>query len=268
MSSIGSNILEFADKWMDGGQERLLFVALSFIASAGTFYSVNLVVSIINHYDLYPEKRVRRPPYMKPTPPELIRKAWMHVHFLLLSSPVLMSYVYYLYKWRGSNLSLSAPNFGEIIIYLSISAVFEDTVFYWGHRMLHLPDGVAALYAHPFEDMINLIATYGGTFISGAPLSFADDVAPNRMVLRVWEGVDAHCGYVFDWSPWSQFPSIQGGAERHDFHHFNNKGCYGSLTKNWTPALFLEEISGTNLACSLGGAVRTDKLYVIFDTPS
>lgn len=60
MSSIGSNILEFADKWMDGGQERLLFVALSFIASAGTFYSVNLVVSIINHYDLYPEKRVRQ----------------------------------------------------------------------------------------------------------------------------------------------------------------------------------------------------------------
>lgn len=33
------------------------------------------------------------------------------------------------------------------------------------------------------------------------------------------ETVDAHSGYLFPFSPWSLIPSIQGGADRHDFHH-------------------------------------------------
>jgi sterol desaturase/sphingolipid hydroxylase (fatty acid hydroxylase superfamily) len=45
--------------------------------------------------------------------------------------------------------------------------------------------------------------------------------------LRMIETVDAHSGYLFPFSPWSLIPSIQGGADRHDFHHSQNKGNYG-----------------------------------------
>jgi hypothetical protein len=36
---------------------------------------------------------------------------------------------------------------------------------------------------------------------------------------RMWETVDAHCGYVFPWSVWNLLQSVQGGTARHDFHH-------------------------------------------------
>jgi sterol desaturase/sphingolipid hydroxylase (fatty acid hydroxylase superfamily) len=45
--------------------------------------------------------------------------------------------------------------------------------------------------------------------------------------IRVWETVDAHCGYNFPWSPFNKMPSWMGGADRHDFHHSKNMGNFG-----------------------------------------
>ncbi len=41
------------------------------------------------------------------------------------------------------------------------------------------------------------------------------------------ETLDAHCGYLMPLSPWRLIPAIQGGSDRHSFHHSHNTGCYG-----------------------------------------
>ena len=49
------------------------------------------------------------------------------------------------------------------------------------------------------------------------------------LALRLWETIDAHCGYDFPFSPFKLVPFF-GGAEQHDFHHKMNVGNYGMLT--------------------------------------
>jgi len=56
------------------------------------------------------------------------------------------------------------------------------------------------------------------------------------LAIRLWETIDAHSGYNFPFSPWCWFPSIQGGAERHDFHHSHNVGSFGMLNI-WDPLM-------------------------------
>jgi sterol desaturase/sphingolipid hydroxylase (fatty acid hydroxylase superfamily) len=53
------------------------------------------------------------------------------------------------------------------------------------------------------------------------------------LVVRVSEIVNSHSGYVVPFSPWEIVPFVQGGADRHEFHHSNNVGSYGSFTKFW-----------------------------------
>ncbi|EGD74827.1 hypothetical protein PTSG_07059 [Salpingoeca rosetta] len=229
-----------------GGDERLLFTVLFLLGSAGTFYLVNLVFAVFYYFDLFPNKRIPRPLGIKPESPQTIRKALIHVNAVILSSPIGMYFLYDLYKWRGMDMTAPLPGFWKTLGYLAVSLVVEDTLFYWGHRILHHPSiykhihkqhhqfhacvGIAALYAHPIEEVVaNFIPTYSGCLISGCPLS----VMVLWSFLRLWETVDAHSGYAFDWSPWNLFLTIQGGAERHDFHHFQNKGSYGSFTKFW-----------------------------------
>jgi sterol desaturase/sphingolipid hydroxylase (fatty acid hydroxylase superfamily) len=64
------------------------------------------------------------------------------------------------------------------------------------------------------------------------------------LFIRLLETVDAHSGYRFPLSPFHLLP-FQGGADRHDFHHSHNVGCFGSFTIFWdwlcgTDAKFLE----------------------------
>ena len=50
--------------------------------------------------------------------------------------------------------------------------------------------------------------------------------------IRIGEIVDTHSGFEFKYSPYSLF-WWQGGADRHEFHHSHNVGCYGSFTVFW-----------------------------------
>ena len=48
------------------------------------------------------------------------------------------------------------------------------------------------------------------------------------LTVRIFETVDAHCGYDFPWSPARLTPWTSATAA-HDYHHAHNKGCYGSM---------------------------------------
>jgi hypothetical protein len=74
------------------------------------------------------------------------------------------------------------------------------------------------------EDIFsNMFSTFAGSIFMGSHVV----VLWIWMALRVAETVDAHSGFYFPgFGPFSLF-SFQGGADRHDYHHSHNIGCYG-----------------------------------------
>eukprot|EP00054_Salpingoeca_dolichothecata_P037161 m.9939 g.9939 ORF g.9939 m.9939 type:complete len:276 (-) comp7294_c0_seq1:75-902(-) len=133
-----------------------------------------------------------------------------------------------------------------ILAQIPVFILLEDMLFYWAHRLFHHPAiyklihkkhhqfrytvGFAAEYAHPVEAVVaNTLPSYAGPALLGAhPVTFLIWI-----FLRVWESTDAHSGFLLPWSPWNLFLSVQGGVDRHDFHHSRNVGSYGSFTKFW-----------------------------------
>ena len=166
----------------------------------------------------------------------LRRAAWReralgHPVLLLLTGMV----VYPLFVWTGGNLSSPLPTPGMLILQLLGCAIINDTVFYWSHRCLHHRRlfrlihrqhhtfrhvrPVSSEYAHPVENLFNLIALYAGPLLLGCPFP----VWVIWVFLRIVETCDAHSGYQFD-------PI----ASKHAFHHLHpTKGCYGTGLGLW-----------------------------------
>jgi len=151
----------------------------------------------------------------------------------------------------GSRFDPPFPSWGNTAMLMIIFLFIEDTWFYWVHRALHWgplytyihkvhhththPLGLAAEYAHPIETIILGFGTFIGPFL----------FRPHLIELwvwlfvRLWQEVDAHCGYDFPWSLHNILP-FWGGSEFHDFHHMNFVGNYGSTFRIW------DKICGTD----------------------
>ena len=90
--------------------------------------------------------------------------------------------------------------------------------------------GIVSEFANPMEDLLcNIFASIGGClFLGSHPVVFW-----SWLSFRLVETIDAHCGYNFPFSPFCLFPSIQGGADKHEFHHAHNVGNFGSFFVFW-----------------------------------
>lgn len=163
----------------------------------------------------------------------------------------MMCFVHPVFVFMGARLELPFPTWGDTFLKVFIFFVIEDTWFYWVHRALHwgplytyihkmhhhhtYPFGLAAEYAHPIETIILGFGSFIGPFL----------FKPHLLQLwvwlffRLWQEVDAHCGYDFPWSLHNIVP-IWGGSEFHDFHHMNFVGNYGSTLRIW------DKICGTD----------------------
>ena len=53
-----------------------------------------------------------------------------------------------------------------------------------------------------------------------------------RLIIRVVETIDGHCGYEFSWSPYRLLP-LSGSSEYHNYHHSHNVGNFGSWFSLW-----------------------------------
>eukprot|EP00939_MAST-03C_sp_MAST-3C-sp1_P004056 g4056.t1 len=164
-------------------------------------------------------------------------------------------FAYFFYDISGMSVKASdAPETAYVVFkQVLISMLLEDFLFYWIHRSLHHRliykyvhkqhhefkenIGVAAEYFHPVEDIFNLIPFLSGPLLQGMHLS----TFLVWTVIRISEIVDAHSGYKLPFSPWEISMRIQGGADRHEFHHSHNKGSYGSFTKFWDWAFGTDE---------------------------
>lgn len=252
--------LSVSDQWNNfldrtGLDERIIFV----IGSVGThwvvFWGLNFLLFLCYRFNLFPEQRIQG---TNQPSDELWNAALINCfknHFLV--QPVATYFIYPVFVYFGMRVRGPIPGISIFLRDFAVSIIFNDTLFYWAHRALHHKSiykyihkqhhlfktniGIASEYAHPVEDVLaNLIPTLFGCLIMGSHAV----VFWAWLALRISETVDAHSGYSFKFSPFSFLP-FQGGAERHDFHHSNNVGCYGSFTTFWdwimgTDAAFLE----------------------------
>jgi len=156
----------------------------------------------------------------------------------------MMMFVHPVVVWMGSRLELPFPTWGHTAMLVVIFLLVEDCWFYWVHRLLHYgpfytyihkmhhthsaPFTLAAEYAHPIETIILGF----GSFIP--PFIFRPHLLQLWIWLffRLWQEIDAHCGYDFPWSLHNWLP-IWGGSDFHDFHHMNFVGNYGSTFRIW-----------------------------------
>lgn len=96
--------------------------------------------------------------------------------------------------------------------------------------------GISSEYAHPVEHLFSNIVPVAGIMIMGSHVL----VFWLWLAIRIGEIVDTHSGFEFKYSPYSMF-WWQGGADRHEFHHSHNVGCYGSFTVIWDAIMGTDE---------------------------
>lgn len=233
--------------------ERWIFVIGTYLVVNGTFWGSNLLFYWFYRTNAYPEYRII--PDAFPTK-ELINEC-LRTNIIenVLLLPVILYFAYPMFVASGMTISTPFPSVGIILRDILISIVFNDTMFYWFHRMLHHPSiykyihkhhhrfnysiGNAAKFAHPIEDALaNVAPTIAGCLVMQSHIA----TLWIWLYIRLWETVYVHSGYSFPSCPFNWFPSIQGGPERHYFHHSHNVGCYGSFTCFW------DSLCGTDAA--------------------
>ncbi|NWY57455.1 FXDC2 protein, partial [Chionis minor] len=149
-----------------------------------------------------------------------------------VSFPMLVP-MFYVMKWWGNTFSKELPTFHWFLVELSIFTLIEEILFYYTHRLVHLPllykhihkkhhewtapIGVVSIYAHPVEHILsNTLPVMTGPMIMGSHI----------VSIAVWFSLAlittsiSHCGYHLPFLPSPEF---------HDFHHLKFNQCYGVL---------------------------------------
>lgn len=227
-----------------GFDDRMVFVLGTWLVHFTAFWGFNAILTAFYHFNLFPQYRILKGAM---PPKELVNEALFHIvfnHFVTI--PIMLYLTYNGFVSFGMQIRAPLPSVGIIARDFLVSIVINDTLFYWGHRTMHHPSiykyihkqhhkfnksiGIAAEYAHPLEDLLcNTLPTIGGCLLMGSHVV----TLWLWLFLRVVETVDTHSGYSWPFYPFHIIPFIQGGAERHDFHHSHNLGCYGSFTIFW-----------------------------------
>ncbi|KAH7662868.1 Methylsterol monooxygenase protein [Dioscorea alata] len=183
----------------------------------------------------------------------------LHCYFSILRILILhvgpiQLFSYPVIKLIGIRTGLLLPSLWEIGLQLLVYFIVEDYVSYWIHRVMHhgwqhekihkvhheytAPMGFVAAYAHHAE-----------VFIFSVPSFIGPAIVPGHMItfwlwiiLRQMQGIEAHCGYNFPFSPTKVIP-FYGGAEFHDYHHYIG----GQSQSNFAPVFtYCDYIYGTD----------------------
>jgi len=252
--------------------ERALFTVGSCIVHSTSFFGLNGLLYLIYHYNLFNKYKIQGPqkwPDRKLVLDCLKGNIFSH----LVIGPISLWLLYPIFKKYGMPVD-EFPSALHVLGQCAIFFLINDFCFYWAHRLLHhrliyghihkkhhnfkATIGIAAEYAHPIEDLIaNSFPTIAGPLFMNCHMG----VFWFYLAIRVWETVDAHSGYEFPWSPWCQLKLIQGGADRHDFHHSHNVGNFG-LLHIW------DWLMGTDTAYNQWKLKKNDNVNVKAPTPA
>lgn len=159
-------------------------------------------------------------------------------HFVL--QPVALYFLYPFFVWCGISLRGPIPHATIWIRDFFVANICTISSFYWIHRALHhkwiykyihkqhhnfnISIGIAAEHAHPVEDIVaNYFPTLLGCLLMGSHVV----VLWSWISFRLFETIDSHSGFHFEWSLFNNMYAAKG-ANRHDYHHSHNQGCYGA----------------------------------------
>lgn len=222
---------------------RFLFTVGTSLLHIVIYWSYNYFMSICYRYDLFATKRLGK---RSTANKALVNDANKRALFSHLVAQPLVLYLltYPCFSFCGIQFQSRVPSLAVCCRDVAVSYFLNDTLFYWAHRALHHPaiykyvhkehhlfqDSVADAteFVHPLEDLIAFLAFSAGCLLLKSHVV----VFWIWMTIRLLETLDAHCGFAFDWSPFSCFP-FQSGSERHYYHHSHNLGCFSSSTMIW-----------------------------------
>ena len=165
-----------------------------------------------------------------------------------------------IYPKDGNNLEGSDPKlavlpyqnmpFQETFFYLFGAMMLNHAAFYLVHRAVHLPGlyipihkkhhkfvgtiGWAAEFAHPLEQIFaNQLPTVAFVLIMYTKEG-GQEVAWTWLFWRLWETYEHHSGYDFSRTLPGRVGLLHGAQARfHDWHHTDNRGCFGYFCTDW-----------------------------------
>ena len=210
------------------------FVYLFFVS----FYN------LIEYFDLFHDSKIQKKHRPDDQPRKLNWFITLGFNQVFMQIPGLY-YIYFTYKNVGLQFSGPLPAYSTILLQYIAYILIDDFVFYWAHRLMHIPffykhfhkrhhsfkrsNAAAGEYFHPIDYLLSgTLPTMLGTLIIRPHIL----VVWSWLIIRIWEACDGHSGYDLVFVPFRYFP-FRPGAQVHDFHHSQNVGNYGSLTVFW-----------------------------------
>ena len=186
--------------------ETIFFVIATCLTHSITFWGYNFFFYLCYTNNWFPEYRIQKGVF---PPADLIHEALIHLSVShLIAQPLGLYFATTIFLRGGMVINSPIPPLCVIARDIIVSAVVNDLLFYFAHRLFHhrsiykyihkqhhrfnITIGIAAEYAHPIEDIFaNLIPTLGGLLLMGShPVTVW-----LWIFLRVAETVDGHSGY-------------------------------------------------------------------------
>ncbi|KAJ2039137.1 C-4 sterol methyl oxidase [Coemansia sp. RSA 2337] len=231
----------------EGRNEALIFGIISFALHQGVYYGRYLPYLICDYipamhkYKLQPDRQISNAQWWKCVNSLLVSQIFVQLPMMMFFLPAA--------KMAGFDCGAPFPSWVRVAFQVCVFFVIEDFYHYWAHRMFHYgflykrihkvhhehtaPFGIAAEYAHPIETAVLGQGTIAGPLLFNY---FIEQVHITTMLVwiaaRLWQTVEAHCGYDFPWSA-SHWLPIWAGASHHDYHHMAFVDNFASTFRWW-----------------------------------
>ncbi|KAJ1759255.1 C-4 sterol methyl oxidase [Coemansia sp. RSA 353] len=237
-------------KWFslfEGRNEAITFGIIAFVVHQVVYYGRYLPYAICDYipamrkYKLQPDKEISDKQWWKCVRSLLVSQIFVQLPMMMFFLPAA--------KMIGFECSAPFPAWLRVAFQVCVFFAIEDFYHYWAHRLFHYgifykrihkvhheytaPFGIAAEYAHPLETAILGQGTIAGPLFFNY---FIEQVHITTMLIwiaaRLWQTVEAHCGYDFPWSA-SHWLPFWAGASHHDYHHMAFVDNFASTFRWW-----------------------------------